>query len=382
MTKANPAEHRTTPKPFVFVLMPFEEIFTDVYKLGIKAACADAGTYCERLDEQIFDESMLERVYNQIAKADLVIADMTGRNPNVFYEVGYAHALGKRVVLVTQKAEDIPFDLKHYYHIVYGGSISKLKEALTPRVQWYAYHSGSQRARVVTEAWGEKNLYCPNCSSSSLSRLRNNTKASDFSCPSCGFWYQLKCQRPRIGNRINDGAYAAMLEAIRNDATPNFYFMQYELATWSVRNLLLVPSFAFPTSAIIKRKPLAVTARRAGWVGCNIALNQIPADARIALVIDSKVTSEKAVRAQFRRVKPLGEIKATERGWTLDVLNAVRRLGKAQFTTSETYSFASELEKLHPDNRHVRDKIRQQLQVLRDRGFLAQVERGVWAVAR
>lgn len=128
-----------------------------------------------------------------------------------------------------------------------------------------------------------------------------------------------------------------MLEAIRNDATPNFYFMQYELATWSVRNLLLVPSFAFPTSAIIKRKPLAVTARRAGWVGCNIALDQIPADARIALVIDSKVTSEKAVRAQFRRVKPLAEIKATERGWTLDVLNAVRRLGRSPHLPRNNY---------------------------------------------
>ena len=242
------------------------------------------------------------------------------------------------------------------------------------------YHSGSQCARVVTEAWGEDNLYCPNCSSPRLTRLAHNTKASDYSCPNCSFWYQLKCQRPRIGNTINDGAYKAMLDAIRSDATPNFYFMQYELATWSVKNLLLIPSFAFPISAIIKRKPLSPAARRAGWVGCNIALSRIPSDARIAVVTDSKVASEKAVRTQYRRVKPLAEIKAKERGWTLDVLNAVRRLGKTQFTTSDAYTFAHELEQLHPDNRHVRDKIRQQLQVLRDRGFLVQVERGSWAL--
>jgi len=170
-----------------------------------------------------------------------------------------------------------------------------------------------------------------------------------------------------------------MVEAIRRDATPNFYFMQYELATWRVKNLLLVPSFAFPTSAIIKRKPLAPTARRAGWVGCNIALSRIPADARIAIVTESQVSSAKDVRAQFRRVKPLAEIKANQRGWTLDVLNAVRRLGKSEFTTSDAYTFVHEMEQLHPDNRHVRDKIRQQLQVLRDRGFLVQAERGVWA---
>jgi type II restriction enzyme len=243
-----------------------------------------------------------------------------------------------------------------------------------------AYTSGSQRARVVTEAWGEKNLYCPNCSSPELTRLRNNTKASDFSCPSCSFWYQLKGQQSRIGNSINDGAYAAMLEAIRNDATPNFYFMQYDLETWRVKNLLLVPSFAFPPSAIIKRKPLAVTARRAGWVGCNIALSRIPAEARIGVVMESRAVPEREVRAQYRYVKPLGEIDAKQRGWTLDVLNAVRRLGRTQFTTAEMYSFTRELEGLYPDNRHVKDKIRQQLQVLRDRGFLRQVERGTWAL--
>jgi len=242
------------------------------------------------------------------------------------------------------------------------------------------YHSNSQRARVVTEAWGADNLYCPNCSSPKLTRLSHNTKASDFSCPNCRFWYQLKGQKTRLGKSVNDGAYAAMLEAIRHDETPSFYFMHYDLATWSIRNLLLIPSFAFPTSAIIKRNPLAVTARRAGWVGCNIALSRIPADARIAIVTESHVASAKNVRAQFRRVKPLAEIKAKERGWTLDVLNAVRRLGKTEFTTSDAYAFAHELEKLHPDNRHVRDKIRQQLQVLRDTGFLSHIDRGLWAV--
>jgi type II restriction enzyme len=241
-----------------------------------------------------------------------------------------------------------------------------------------AYHSGAQRARVVTESWGESNLYCPNCASLNLSRQRDNTKVIDFICPSCEFKYQLKGQQSRIGNQITDGAYAAMMNAVHHDETPNFYFMQYELATWRVKNLLLVPSFAFPPSAIIKRKPLALTARRAGWVGCNIALNRVPVEARISVVTDSEVLSEKEVREQFRRVKPLKDIPITQRGWTLDVLNAIRRLGKTEFTTADTYAFARELEKLHPDNRHVKDKIRQQLQVLRDAGLLLHVERGIW----
>jgi hypothetical protein len=129
----------TAPKPFVFVLMPFNEDFDDIYKLGIKEAAKEVGAYAERVDEQIFTEGILERVFNQISKADVIVADMTGRNPNVFYEVGYAHALGKIVLLLTQKADDIPFDLKHKQHIVYGNGGSKiqsLRSELTPRLNW------------------------------------------------------------------------------------------------------------------------------------------------------------------------------------------------------------------------------------------------------
>ena len=273
-----------------------------------------------------------------------------------------------------------------------------------------AYKSGSQRARVVTEFWGEHNLYCPNCSSPKLDRLVANTKASDFFCPSCKFWYQLKGQKLRIGNSISDGAYEAMMAAIRRDEAPSFYFMQYDLATWSVKNLLLIPHFAFPPSAIVKRNPLSENARRAGWVGCNIAINRIPPDARIAIVETREgsapvsgaatfpanegsctslrgrfanisapgdgrtpltiVATPEEVRAQFRRVKPLKEISIKQRGWTLDVLNIVRRIGKMEFTNQDVYAFERELEQLHPDNRHIKDKIRQQLQNLARAGFL------------
>lgn len=136
----------TRPRAFAFVLMPFGPAFEDVYKVGIKAACQQAGLYCERLDEQIFDESMLQRIYNQIHKADIIVADMSTRNPNVFYEVGYAHALGKRVVLVTDNAGDIPFDLKHYFHIEYGKSIATLVEKLVPRLKWYTEHPETEGA--------------------------------------------------------------------------------------------------------------------------------------------------------------------------------------------------------------------------------------------
>jgi type II restriction enzyme len=305
------------------------------------------------------------------------------------------------------------------------------------------YKSGSQRARVVTEAWGEHNLYCPNCSSPKLDRLAHNTHASDFSCPQCHFWFQLKGQQKPIGNSITDGAYASMMRAITTDAAPSYYFMHYDVASWTVRALLLVPHFAFPPSAIVKRPPLSTTARRAGWVGCNFALNRIPPDAMISIVRtvaspsplrsggegrgevarfinhpdslpvgrllsgtgvspvygrkDGKkedrqdacptfISPPSVVRERFQRIKPLQELSVKQRGWTLDVLNIVRRMSGAlgerrpTFTNADIYAYERELAALHPDNRHIRDKIRQQLQVLRDTGFLTQPERGLWRV--
>jgi hypothetical protein len=135
------------PKPFVFVLMPFSVSFRDTYELGIRQACYDAGAYCERVDEQYFDGSIVDRIYNQIAKADVIVSDMTGRNPNVFYETGYAHALGKRTILLTQSNDDIPFDLKHYTHVIYNGSIVDLKNELRPKIEWAI----SNPAKEVTD---------------------------------------------------------------------------------------------------------------------------------------------------------------------------------------------------------------------------------------
>ncbi len=139
----------TIPKPFVFVLMPFAKDFDDVYQLGVKPACKNAGAYAERVDEQSFEGSITQRIYNQIAKADVIVADLTGRNPNVFYETGYAHALGKNVILITQNVDDIPFDLKDYPHIVYGGRIVDLIPELEKKARWCLEHSGESLALAL-----------------------------------------------------------------------------------------------------------------------------------------------------------------------------------------------------------------------------------------
>ena len=121
---------------FAFVLMPFSSAFDDIYKFGVKEPASELGIVAERVDEQIYREGILERIYRQIEYADIIIADMSGQNPNVFYEVGYAHAKEKLCVLLTSDSNDIPFDLKHRRHIVYGGSINLLKDRIIEELNW------------------------------------------------------------------------------------------------------------------------------------------------------------------------------------------------------------------------------------------------------
>ncbi len=167
-----------------------------------------------------------------------------------------------------------------------------------------------------------------------------------------------------------DAAYSEMKHAIVQDRTPNLYVMQYDAVEWTVRAVILIPHFAFTLSAVERRKPLAPTARRAGWVGCNILLDKIPNDARIPIVERGVAQEPSDVRQAYERLRPLEKLKVEKRGWTLDVLSVVRALGRTEFSLANVYDHGDELQKLHPKNAHIHDKIRQQLQVLRDLGLL------------
>jgi type II restriction enzyme len=124
------------------------------------------------------------------------------------------------------------------------------------------------------------------------------------------------------------------------------------------------------------RKPLNPHARRAGWVGCNILLSKIASLGKIVLVTGYQSLDANKVRSWYQSLKPIRSIKTEVRGWTLDMLQIVRRINKQEFSLSDAYSFEKELSKCHPDNSNIRPKIRQQLQVLRNLGWLQFQGRG------
>ena len=244
------------------------------------------------------------------------------------------------------------------------------------------YKSASQRARVITEAWAFENMYCPACTSDRLDKTRTGMEAVDFVCSGCDSQYQLKAISKPFGRKIVDAAYDAMMRAIARDQLPHFLLLSYDNTNATVKDLLIIPKFCLPKSAIEARKPLSSSARRTGWVGCNIVLDMVPPEGRINVINSGFISPKGKVRERFRLVQPLSDLSTKTRGWTLDVLTVLRSIKKSEFTLDDAYLFESALSERHPENYHVRDKIRQQLQILRDLGYLKFVRRGVYRWAK
>lgn len=106
-------------KTDVFVLMPFNAKMEKVYTNHIKKMGEELGLNIRRADDIFTSGPFMEKVWDGICAAQLILADCTEKNPNVFYEIGIAHAVGKKVVLITRADKDIPSDIKHYDYIPY-----------------------------------------------------------------------------------------------------------------------------------------------------------------------------------------------------------------------------------------------------------------------
>jgi hypothetical protein len=119
------------------VMMPFDPRFQEVYRT-IREAAESVGLTCHRADDIWEHPEVMRDVVALIDRSRIVVCDCTGRNPNVFYEAGIAHTLGRDVILITQSSNDIPFDLRHLRYIAYLNNAegrATLASALGTRMQ-------------------------------------------------------------------------------------------------------------------------------------------------------------------------------------------------------------------------------------------------------
>jgi hypothetical protein len=143
ISEAMPVTQTTAaPKfPEIFVIIPFKKKYDDVYK-GIQTVANSLSVTCEKADEKAFVGQVMDRVYEMIKNAKIIIAELTPlmrdcgedliakyHNPNVYYELGYAHALSKQVIMLTNDMKSAPFDVQGYSQIPYK-SIRNLKPEL------------------------------------------------------------------------------------------------------------------------------------------------------------------------------------------------------------------------------------------------------------
>lgn len=102
----------------VAAMMPFDASFAAVYE-SLTEAAASAGMVCRRADNIWVNEHIMDDVLNLLWRARVVIADLSGKNANVFYETGIAHTLGREVILISQSMDDVPFDLRSIRTVLY-----------------------------------------------------------------------------------------------------------------------------------------------------------------------------------------------------------------------------------------------------------------------
>lgn len=245
-----------------------------------------------------------------------------------------------------------------------------------------AYRSGLQRARALTEPWVERQVYCPGCGHFPLARYANNSPIGDFQCYACKENYELKSKQTPFGVKVDDGAYRVMIQRLSGNANPNLFLLNYDVKSFAVTNLIIIPKHFFTAEMIEKRKPLSPTARRAGWVGCRILLQGIPLAGRIVLIRDGMIQPRPDVLNKWQRTLFLRAQRDLQaKGWLVHVMRCVERLGKREFSLAEIYHFEGELANAYPGNQHIRAKLRQQLQVLRNNGYLDFLGKGTYRLA-
>ena len=210
-----------------------------------------------------------------------------------------------------------------------------------------------------------------------VDKIQNNSPVADVYCSTCGETFELKSKRNHIGAKIPDGAYRTMIERITSNVNPQLFVMQYSPSLF-VTGLTFVPKFFFTADIIERRKPLPATARRAGWIGYNILYEKIPAQGKLPIIRDGHEVEVAEVLRSYNKIKSLRTDNHNLRGWIFDVLNCVNDIGSEVFTLQDVYKFADALKAKHNQNRNVDAKIRQQLQFLRDKGFIEFVGRGVY----
>ena len=203
-------------------------------------------------------------------------------------------------------------------------------------------------------------MYCPACAYDSLKKFPKI--------------YELKSKSSPMGRSILDGAYYAALERIASSTNPNLFVLHYDKNVIEV--LTVIPKHFFTPDILKIRRALLPTAKRAGYIGSVIMYRDIPEQGKIAVISSHTELNRNTVLTKYAAASMLRVDNMNLRGWLMDIMRCVDKIAHDIFSLEDLYKFERELSIKHPDNHNITAKIRQQLQFLRDKGFIEFVGRG------
>ncbi len=237
------------------------------------------------------------------------------------------------------------------------------------------YHNSSQKIRILSENWVGNNIFCPNCGEN-IKHYQNNKPVADFYCPKCLEDFELKSKNGKsFGKIVPDGKYKTMIERIISQNSPNFFFLNYDKSDYNIINFFAAPSYIFVPDMIIQRKK--GIPNRPNYMMCNINISVIPNSGKIYYIKDGERLNKNQIIDSWHKTTFLRQTQNIDsKGWLIDIMNCIDKMEKETFSLTDMYSFENYLKIKHPENNNIKAKIRQQLQILRDRGYLKFISRG------
>lgn len=234
-----------------------------------------------------------------------------------------------------------------------------ITEKITNKNAW------KQIIKIITEHWTENNIFCPVCGNF-LEKHKTDKPINDLFCPKCKNDFELKSKHWEIGKKLPAWNYEKAI--LQMETKPMHLFILKYSDDFTITDFLLVPKYFFTKDILVKR-PKALK-NRPNYFMSDIDFSSIPESWKIYYLKNRTYKTKTEILKDFQKIRFLENEKQSSKWWIFDIMKCIEKLNKKEFSLQEIYTFENHLKEKYPQNNFIKDKIRQQLQFLRNKKFL------------
>ena len=327
---------------------------------------ADVDSFSVIKSEHTYHPSVVGRDKNHVYFGNVKIEDL---NPKEITNVGNGYYTdGKSTYFcspLSERNDEISYVSEIFGHLVH--TFFKDKK---PKSYIYPYHKLNTEKKIskinnliyfVTD--GDVLYYKGKpLENADINTIKQVSKHGEYFCDKNNVYYK---------NELLPIKNSGELEVVSVEQGDDLLYVE-----WKVNDLIFVPKHFFVPDIIEKRKPLSQSAKRAGWIGCNILVNKIPTQGKIFIISNGEICNKTDIVNHVNISNRLITKDINSRGWLMEILNCINLIPTVEFCLADMYNFEDYLHGKFLNNNNIRAKIRQQLQILRDRKVIEFLERG------